>query len=128
MFHRIKSFIEYSIIAQTRYFFQRVFRGYSDDEVWDLDNAILRFTLPRLKALRATTHSFPGEFYDDKCNDLGASGGAKWDAILDKMIRAMELKLRDDYWYVDSPNRESETAEVAEGLALFGLYFEALWD
>lgn len=124
MLQRVKFYIEYNIILQVKFFFQRMFRGYSDDEVWDLDNAILRFTLPRLKKLRETTQSFPCNFIEENTEE----GWDKWKVMLDKMIHAIELKLKDEYWYVESATVDKDTAEVEEGMSLFHEYFDALWD
>ena len=124
MLQRVKFYIEYNIILQVKFFFQRMFRGYSDDEVWDLDNAILRFTLPRLKKLRKITQSFPCNFIEENTEE----GWDKWKVMLDKMIHAIELKLKDEYWFMDNEHRETDEAAVIEGMALFHEYFDALWD
>jgi hypothetical protein len=124
MLQQVKFYIEYNIILQVKFFFQRLFRGYSDDEVWDLDNAILRFTLPRLKALRKITQSYPCTFEEGNTEE----GWDRWKVMLDKMIHAIELKLKDEYWYVESATVDKDTAKVEEGMSLFHEYFDALWD
>ena len=131
MFDRIKFFVEYQVIQQIKFYFQRKFRGFSDDEVWDLDNAIIRYTLPRLKHLRKHNHGFPIDFYIEARADEAAmteEGMLKWNKTIDKMIYAMELILKDEYWYTSSPTWEMDTEAVKEGMELFHQYFQALWD
>ena len=57
MFNRVleKKKLSYKI----KMFFQRLFRGYSDDEVVDLDRSIAKFVIPRLRKLREITTSYP---------------------------------------------------------------------
>ena len=42
-----------------RWFLQKLFRGYSDPEVWDLQWHTAKYVLPRLKKLRKIRHGFP---------------------------------------------------------------------
>lgn len=131
MFDRITFFIKYRIIQQIKFYFQRKIRGYSDDEVWNLDNAIIKFTLPRLKHLRKHTHGYPIDFYiEARADDPNMSEEAmlEWRKILDKMIYAMELKVKDEYWYPSNPTVKMDEAAVQEGMELFFEHFNSLWD
>lgn len=89
-----------------RYGEQRKERGFDDTELWSLDNTIIRFTLPRLKAFRNYTQSFPAGMTFEE-----------WQGIIDKMIVGMEKYL------VDSWDEEAQ-----EGIILFFTYFTHLWD
>lgn len=131
MFDRIVFFIKYRVIQQIKFYFQRKIRGFSDDECWDLDNSIIRFTLPRLKHLRKNTHGYPIDFYIEARADdpaMNAEAKLQWNKILDKMIYAMELKLKDEYWYPSSPTAKMDTEAVQEGMELFFEHFDSLWD
>lgn len=92
---------------------QRKERGFDDTELWSLDITILMFVLPRLKAFRDYTQSFPCDF----------SSFEEWQAVIDKMIFSIETIIKDDY---DELNISQ--ALVAEGLELFYKYFRNLFD
>lgn len=116
--------------------FQRMFRGYSDYEVWNLGCASAKYILPRLKAFAEDTIAYPPayETFED------------WKADLEKMIAAFDwaanLDEREDelirkcggYFAKDA---DGETAwvkrlaekekEVEEGMALFGKNILNLW-
>lgn len=83
---------------------QRKRRGFDDTELWSLDYAIIKFTLPRLKAFRKSHCGYPG--------DLTAK---LWNEILDKMIYGLE--------HYENYNDEKRD----EGLDFFFEYFVHLW-
>ena len=87
---------------------QRKERGFDNSELWSLDMTIIEFTLPRLKAFRDYTKSFP---IDDDIKSF-----QDWQATIDKMIYGME-KYIDDSW----------DTEAVEGIDLFLKYFRHLW-
>lgn len=124
MFNRIKYFLTIDVYLNVKWFFQRLIRGYSDDEVWNVNTAVLRYALPRIKHLRKITKSYPALLCDeakpteDKLQE--------WYDILDKMILAIELEIKDEYWF--GHNADKEMVEVKEGMDLFHKYFDGLWD
>lgn len=87
---------------------QRKERGFDDSELWSLDETIIAFTLPRLRAFRDYTQSFP---LDDSVSSF-----EDWQKAIDKMIFAME-----NYGTFIYQN------EVDEGIDLFLKYFKTLW-
>ena len=108
------------IKCEIKWWLQRRFRGYSDDEVWNLHDATARFLIPRLKKLKEINHGCPEEFFDKtKEHECEA-----WSEVLDKMICAFELSVNDE-WILANPNRRSQ---IDEGLQLFAKYFDHLWD
>lgn len=92
-----------------RWIWQKITRGFTDCDLWDLDHTIAKFVLPRLKAFKKQLHGYPSGL-DEK----------QWDAIIGKMIVAFEHIIKEDDW--------THAKEVDEGLELFGLYFQNLWD
>jgi hypothetical protein len=97
--------------------YQRITRGFSDDETWALDSTIIQFTLPRLKRFREITIAYPAGMTPEE-----------WDEILGKMIKAMEDHYNEAE--LDCGTREERNklyAETQEGFELFGKYFLALW-
>lgn len=101
-----------------KYIFQKLIRGYSDDELWDLDDTLARYILPRLKRFReVNTNSYPGE-----CGSL-----KRWYRKLDKMIWAFDYVIRNKE-YDDIKEIQKDNKRCQEGLELFGKYFWNLWD
>lgn len=94
---------------------QRITRGWSDDETWNLDHAMCTWLLPRLRRFRELgTGSYPGRL--ETCEE--------WEAILDHIIWAVEQHSMDD-WHLHLP--EEERPKVQEGLELLGKWLPALW-
>lgn len=132
---------------------QKIFRGYSDAELWNLYVTFAKFILPRLRRYRKMDNTgYPTMIMADedveeysKCgNTLGIDEKdlyyeKKWNTILDKMITAFGLILREDDPHsnnVDSLSwfenwikaEEIKQNKIKEGLQLFAKYFQALWD
>lgn len=127
-----------------RWWWQRRTRGFDDRELWSLDYTILEFIRPRIKAFaKAKKTGFPsnllygegrvGENYDEYCQKYSgeekraheSQAAAEWQELLDKMVRAIELSLRDQ----GSMNfSDQEKEEWEEGMGLFSKYFFTLWD
>ena len=107
--------------------YQKLTRGYSDLEVWNLNDTFCIWILPRLKYFRKHTIAYPPDLTPEK-----------WDEILDKMILAFELYLddSDDNYEIDKngkytiPDLEKmklEGEKIWEGFRLFGQYLRYLW-
>jgi hypothetical protein len=106
------------MIRRIKWVFQRLFRGWDDRTLWDLDYHIAVFVLPRLKEFKKIPRSYPAMFHSSK----------EWDDVLNKMLFAFEHIVDDSYFL------EKETSEIKEieekiqaGLELFGKYFRGLW-
>jgi hypothetical protein len=94
---------------------QKLTRGYSDEELWNLDSTICEWLLPRLKAFKERTNGYPPTLNSPK----------EWDTILEKIILALELHNSD---LPDSPEQARiEGEQIKEGFELFGKYFCNLW-
>ena len=116
-------------------FFQKLFRGFSDDELWNFDNTIAKWILPRLKSFKKDSIAFPADLDSPE----------EWDEILDKMIWSFDYIVNQDKYedvliekYKDNEFDEDGhyrwikdakelSAKCQEGLDLFGKYFRALW-
>ncbi len=113
---------------QTKFFLQRGWWGYADEDCWSLDYYLCRW-LP--SALRYYKHGmgFPG-FGE-------ANTYKKWGAIVEKMARGFEAKNKQEdlemqfaklgkkeyYKRYDVLQKEFE-----EGMKLFVKWFDHLWD
>jgi hypothetical protein len=74
MFYRIKDFFKY-LPKKIKWFFQRGIRGYSDNDVYELDYWFLKVIIPMLKQLEKSNISYPANLTMEE-----------WHKILNKMI------------------------------------------
>ena len=110
-FFKIRIESVWSATRSLRYFLKNRVRDY---EVWDLDDAIVRFVLPRLKLLRKDINGYP--------ESVGSS--EKWEETLDKIIWSFE---QDRDWYTRTYNKV-DNERYEEGIELFGKYWRQFWD
>lgn len=116
---------------ERKYGRQRVKRGYSDRDVWDIDLWFLSVMPKMLQQLKETRHGSPAELGESYVNDDGVMVNDKcheeWDKILDRMIFLLgEMK-------VDISEISREIVQYREDCKneffdLFSKYFWYLWD
>lgn len=96
------------------YLKQKVFRGFSDKEVWNFNSEMAHIMLPRLVYLKKTKYGYPIDFcdYDDSSGwrtreeydqDIAdgkiVGGGEKaWDEVLDKIIFSLSWVIKETSW------------------------------
>lgn len=124
IFHMKFKLVYYEI----KYAFQRMFRGYGDDETFSIDYAFLDKYTKILKQFRTYEHSYPSQFdsYDD------------WAKVLDEMISYFELSddhhtayCQDDFEYNYADFKYNEQLAFYykhKALDVFIKYFDDLWD
>ena len=120
-------------------------------DVWSMDSTLGDIILPMLKLLREKKQGYP--YVDDgdvpehlrstaappltqKQIDTGwpdNNCGARWDWVMNEMIWAFEQQDpdADDHFFVGQFDKDGYNAwqeRKTRGFALFGKYFEALWD
>ena len=88
--------------------------GFKYEDVWNLDYTIAHFVLPRLSYLKEIKRGYPADLTVEQ-----------WDNYLNRMIRAFEIIVKED-WEIE--DYEKLQTEKKDGLILFALYFEYLWD
>jgi hypothetical protein len=98
---------------RVRFLWQRVTRGFSDQDTWSLDWTIAKFVLPRLRRFREVANGYP--------EDAGSMAG--WLAKIDDMIYAIEI-YANGHW--DAPPN-TDWDRVQRGSETFGKYFNHLW-
>lgn len=97
---------------ERKFFAQRFFRGFSDDETWNLDYTFSCFILPRLKRFReVTVNMHHGDDLDE------------WNDAVGKMIFAMEKLATGEVMFETQIERD----KIQEGCKLFGRYLQSLW-
>ena len=96
--------------------YQKLIRGYSDIEIWNLDITTAEWIIPRLKYLKEHTCGYPPDLETFE----------EWQEILQKMIDAFELYACESET-IDEAQLKTENEIIEEGIQLFGKYFRALW-
>jgi hypothetical protein len=120
----IKVLFRHNLYGRLRY-------GFDLTDLWSLDSSITKFVYPRLKQfIKQGTQGHPGLIEDDKFikdNNLspyvGKDGMETWNNILNKMLLGFEALNKQEDMYSD----ESQS-NVEEGLRLFALFYQNLWD
>ena len=101
----------YSFKNEIRYKFQRLIRGYSDYDVWDIDLWFLNVMPQMLKQLKDTTHSaplLPGTTMET-CHE-------EWERILDRMIFLLN-EMDEDKCSYKNPYEEEWEKGIEERFA-----------
>jgi|6_EtaG_2_1085325.scaffolds.fasta_scaffold00110_35 hypothetical protein len=114
------------MIRKIKWFFQRLIRGYSDSDIWNLDTFIVKKIRKPLKAYirhqEKEGMSLPATFDKDP---------TAWLLTLSKIEFAFDEVYEDKTW-LDGKLTKEERLEidkrVVEGFELFGKYFQHLWD
>lgn len=100
---------------QVKWFFQRLFRGWSDDQIWGLGDVLCRFALPRLRAfIKIPPHGYPADL----------KGQKQWIGYLKEMEWTL-IALKDDSFLW---RNKKAMKRLEKGLALCGKYLFTLWD
>lgn len=138
LYYRIK-WLLHEGYYEVKYAFQRFFRGYGDDEIINLDVALARWILPRLRAFRDAQPGIPGDvvrhaygllgipvdkMYEANDRDAEAFSLARdiWNEKLDYMIEGFEEVLEDL-----RPNREGDKRKIQTALTLLAEHYRGLW-
>jgi hypothetical protein len=109
-----------------KYAWQRLMRGYSDADLWDLGNVICKFVQPRLRAfIKKAGHSYPA----------GLKSIDEWKYILKEMEWAIDTLVKDDdgvgsedYIRYNAKQRLDHNKRMDAALKLCGEYIFTLWD
>ena len=103
-----------------KYLYQRLTRGFSDEEVWEVDVTFANWIVPILKEFRKVMHGVPNGLTENS-----------WRNIINKMIIGFEImSLKDEGILLKftNPNLEKENQEkMDEALCLFKIYCQSLW-
>ena len=102
------------MFRKIKWILQKIFRGYSEEDIFDVGWTIAKFIVPRLKAYRECPGGYCYPFKNEE----------EWVECIDKMIRAFEIVIEDDFY----GTLDEEEKEKKEGLELFSKYLEALWN
>lgn len=124
------------IPREIKWFFQRGFRGYSDQDVWGLYDYIQGWLPAALRDLAKQVHGCPTSFAE-KYEDV-EKGSEQWKATLLEMAGKIEASrkwelLHESFESVDGEENweiamNRAYKETEEGLEMFKKYFHSLWD
>jgi len=123
-----------------KYAWQRVFRGWDDTAVWDV-NSYLNKLIPQLiKRLKEVGHGYPMEMYEgmtpideggwEYSKEDDKLAVQKWDDILQDIIDGFEAAKEIDeknLWNKD-PEYTELNDKFEKGFNLFRKYYFNLWD
>ena len=122
--------------CDVRWFFQKLFRGYSDIEIWNLGQTLAKFAKPRLKKFMDETCGFPPDYatFEDWKADLekmlvGVTWAEHYDEFEDKIIEEcggynVKDKNGKTMWIEKIKEKDRE---AREGLELLGKWWMHLW-
>jgi len=117
-------------IKETKWFFQRAVRGWSDCDAWGAYNYLAKVISEMTAYLAHKPSGFPGNLKD----------GKEWEIILKKISKAFKLMNAKDRYNADLWKRaptlakkcdmqnKKEYVQVEEGWHLFREWFYSLWD
>lgn len=118
------------ILKNLKWKIQKIFRGYSDIEMWNLDDTISKWIVPKLKIFKSITQGSPA--YLDSFEE--------WQNMLDEMIFGFEWPTKELEWYnknvfyLTGDAKEEKFKEfealkerALKGRILFAEHFYGLW-
>ena len=125
-------------LSEIKWFLQRGWRGYADCDLWSMDDWLAEMLPRALRQLKENKHGTPiicfpeeyrGWYEGDAPDGMHETAVAKWDGILNSMIKGFEAhrELEDLNWD-DEIDRVRLTKVRDEGLLNFITYFGNLWD
>ena len=118
----------YKLISIIRYFkdtrnykflWQKLTRGFSDKDTWNLEYTIAKFILPRLVRFKEI----------GKCRPMNLTK-EEWNAKLGDMIFSMEYaanQFKNREFYENEEHRKEFDERIDRGTKFFGEYFFDLW-
>jgi len=139
MFYRLLDTIKY-LPENTKFFIQRIFRGYGDDDLWSLDYWMLKKIHKPFKAFvksqKENGHGYPARLMKKEIDIISKGkdrGFNDWIKILEQIEEAMDLQWLDyscdDKWFnMNSEEHRIAYDKINKGWKLFGEYFGDFWD
>ena len=138
------------ILRECKWFWQRITRGYADDDLYSLDGHLAKLLLVRLIEFKKHLAGYPTVEYYVEIKDSGTTilktsrdlTGDDWDEILEEMIFAFKAISTqfdmDIYPHAADYPTEADFAmakfkwtererRIERGLLYFSIYFRNLW-
>ena len=111
-----------------KWILQKVFRGYNDFDLWNLDYHFAKLILKRLKAFKQMKRFCYPPPENPKCTEI--KNEEDWEKVLDDMIEGFETYIieRDDDYEFSIEKCNQFQQKIDRGLYLFEKYFGYLGD
>lgn len=116
-------------LLKIKHFFQKIFKGYSDEELWNLDVTLSKNIFKYLDAfIKLDRMGYPLTLEKDKAyiDFDNIYHKEKWEADLNKMRNAFFYIKNGEHY--DLMGNDIKNKEIEEGLKLFSERFMSLWD
>lgn len=122
--------IEFCIV-QTKWAFQRVFRGWDDRAIWSIDWYLAKLIPQLMRELAKITHGTPAEMYPEDSAEREITQEEddeaikKWHDILEKIAVGFDIyhENQHEVYYKEEFKKPFE-----EAFDLFRKYFGGFWD
>lgn len=105
-------------------------------DTWNMNSTLAKIVHPMLLQLKQW-NGIPLVHNEDVPAELHVGNGgkeyedyneAKWHWVLDEMIYAFSIYGNDDYGDVSDEKRKEDDERKANGLRLFGAYYDDFWE
>ena len=125
---RYQQFPGHRILKDIQWILQKVFKGYNDCDLWDLEYHLAKLILKRLKAYKQMERSGYPPPDDPKCTEI--KNEDDWEKVLDDMIEGFKAYIveRDCVYEFNIEKYDQSQQKINRGLNLFVKYFGYLWD
>lgn len=107
-----------NLLRKAKWAYQRVTRGYSDCDQWNLCEFLSRVIAPAVKQIRENNIGYPASLTEEE-----------WEQILAKIEAG--FRAATDLYEMNYDGRDEADALEAtfrEGMDLFSKWFHSLWD
>jgi len=125
---RWQQFPGHRILKDIKWILQKIFKGYNDVNLWNLDCHLAKIILKRLKEFKKMKRcGYPSAPYMNfpkiQCQE-------DWEKILDDIVKGFECYLIAENLDYDFTTKKYEELQenIDSGLELFAEYFQYLWD
>jgi hypothetical protein len=96
-----------------RFLYQRLTRGWSDEDTFSMDGPLAKLIAPRLKRFAELRRGHPSGMSEKE-----------WEDIINKMVAAFEWYASDDRY---GPDEFKNIEKHQEGIDLFAQFYCGLW-
>jgi len=122
---------------QLKWFFQRAWRGYGDNDSWSLDDYLNSWLPQAIRSLKSGSGYpvdvyltlYPNEDWMNMDPIHSTLAHAHWHEILESMAQGFEAAAKISAFEFDGATElDTLQRQMHEGLRLFSQYYQNLWD
>ena len=118
------------MIKEVKWKIQRLFRGYSDSDLWDLNSYIVERIRPAFKAfVKHAKKNGMGCPIEELFDKNKRNNCQKWIEVLQKIEKSFDLMHEEETKVSRTLKQQIKDGKsIQEGLELFGKHLQSLWD